>query len=124
MSTSIKIFSALSIIFSLWIILVTVPELIHAPSMFTIVYLISAVCWSVFGLGILKRLPWARIGLICLAVIYIFDSLEHPSYLIRAIKYQEIGALTKLSLGLIFFISVIVFFTRPKIKQQFIKKTT
>jgi hypothetical protein len=125
MNIGIIIFGILSIVFSIYIMMmVAIPRFLY-PShshMFAAAYFITAICWMIFGIGVLKRLSWARIGLIFVAIIYIADSFDPPSFLIAEIKNNDIWTLTTVSLGLIFFISLIVFFTRPKIKKIFDKE--
>jgi hypothetical protein len=91
--------------------------------MFAVAYSMTAVCWLVFGVGVLKLLSWARVGLVLLAGIYFIDYVDHPSYISSAIKHHDIGALIRLVAGLIFFVSLIVFFTRSNVKKQFINKS-
>jgi len=123
MNIGIIIFGVLSIIFSIYIsTMVAIPNFHNSTHhMFAIAYLLTAICWMIFGIGVLKRLSWARIGLVFLSIIYIVDSFDPPSYLIAAIKYRDIRFLTTVSLGLIYFLSLIVFFTRPNIKKIFNK---
>lgn len=119
----IKLFGILSMTFSLYIFAnVVIPRLLHPlySNMFTTAYFITAICWMIFGIGVLKRLAWARVGLIVVAAIYIVDSVEYPSRIVNVIRNQDMLTLTIMITGLIFFISVIIFFTRPRVKQQFI----
>jgi len=124
MLSGIRIYGILSVIFSLALFsFIVVPEIVHhPPDMFTIAYSLTAVCWMVFGIGVIKRLSWARIGLIFIAAIYTIDSIERPSHIVSAIKNHQIGSLVAVVTSLIFFISLIIFFTRAKIKQQFVKR--
>ncbi len=118
MSIGIKIYGYLSLVFSVMFFIYSQDPL----NMFSAAYLITSIGWLVFGIGVLKRLEWSRIGLIVVAAIYIIDSLEYPSRILSAIKDREFIALTILGMGLAFFSSLIFYFTRPSIKQQFIKK--
>jgi len=122
MSIGIKIFGILSVIFSIYVFsFVVVPEFQHTPNLLTVAYLVTAICWLVFGAGVLMRLSWARIGLIIVAVIYIVDAVEYPSYILVAIKNHDVDILTRLVAALIYFFSLVIFFTRASVKKQFAK---
>ena len=126
MNIGIIIFGVLSIIFSIFIFsMVAIPRLLSTghSHLFAVAYLITAICWMIIGIGDLKLLSWARICQIFLAIIYIAYSFDPPSYLIAVIKNHDIWALTTVILGLIFFSSLIVFFTRPNIKKKFDKRS-
>jgi hypothetical protein len=121
-SIGIIIYGILSVIFSAFIsIFIVTPQLMCAPNMNAVGYMITAVCWLACGLGILMRKSWARIGLIFVAGLYIIGSFEAPSFILMAIRDRELLPLGILVAGLGFFISLIVFLIRPKVKQQFIK---
>jgi len=78
MITGIKIFGALAVIFSLFLLRALVPDYLHTGElgMYDAAYFITSLCWLVFGVGVIRRLSWARIGLIILALIYIVDTFE------------------------------------------------
>jgi hypothetical protein len=122
MNIGIKIYGILAVLFSLLIIyIVVIPDFIYRLDsyMFTLAYLITAICWLVFGIGVLKRVNWARIGLIVVSGIYAVDTIEYPSHLIATIKRYGSEALALLIIAIIFFVSLIVYFTRPRIKKHF-----
>jgi lysylphosphatidylglycerol synthetase-like protein (DUF2156 family) len=119
-SIGIKIYAFLSLVsFALMVLFVIFKE---PFDMFSIAYMITSIGWLVFGIGVLKRLEWSRIGLIVVAAIYIIDSVEYPSRILNAIKNRDFIGLTILGIGLAFFGSLIFYFTMPGIKQQFKKK--
>lgn len=123
MSIGIIIFGILAVIYFGYIFTIVVIPIVyyHTANMITVTYCITAVGGLVFGIGVLKRLAWARSGLIFLAVIYIADSVEFPSWIFSAIKSHDVKLLTKLIADLTFLVSMIIFFTRPKVKQLFVK---
>ncbi len=119
MPFGIKIYSILSVIYSLYMFsIVANPNVYHAPYMIRAGYILIVMFWMVFGIGILKRYAWARIGLIATAILSLVDYVTYPpkeiisSILDRTIRPTWV-------LGVIFFASLIIFFMRPKIKQQF-----
>lgn len=124
MITGINIFGALSVIFSLLLLRARVSDYLHTDElgMFGAAYFIAELCWLVCGAGVIKRLSWARIGLIILALIYIVDTLEYPSSLFAGVKHYGKGYLIIPMTGLFFLISLIVYFTRASVKQFFDKK--
>ena len=119
-SIVIKIYAFLSLVFFALMVLFVIFK--EPFDMFSIAYMITSIGWLVFGIGVLKRLEWSRIGLIVIAAIYIIDSVEYPSRILNAIKNRDFIGLTILGIGLAFFGSLIFYFTRPGIKQQFKKK--
>jgi hypothetical protein len=121
-----KIFGILSVIYSLYCLSIfIIPGIYHFQYyMVRVAYILTAICWMVFGFGVLKRLSWARIGLIVISAIYIIDHIEYPSHIIAAIKNHENRALTTLVVHLIYFFSVIFFFTRSIVRRQFEKTQT
>lgn len=118
-SIVITIFGILAIIFSIYVFLSLVPELIEPYGLPTIFAFISAFCWLIFGIGILKRLSWARTGIIIIAIIYIIDTFEQPMLLLEVISSRDFFKLSIIISGLIFFLSTIFIFTRKTIKEQF-----
>jgi hypothetical protein len=125
LSFGIKIYGVLSVLFFIYMFsfVVKFTDSFNILSMYSLAYLITALCWLVFGIGVLRRLPWARIGLIAIAGIYTIDFIEYPSQVLSAIRRHELTSIVRWSIGLIFFISVIIFFTRPRVKQQFINNS-
>lgn len=123
MSYGIKIYGMLSILFSIYMFyyVVDVSGSFHAMTMFLTAYLVTALCWLVFGVGVLMRFPWARIGLIAIAGIYIIDMLEYPFRVLSDLKRGGMAAMLAFIGYLFFFISLIIFFTRPRVKKQFSK---
>jgi hypothetical protein len=111
-----------AMLFALYIFLIYIPEMTQPMSVRVFLYLLSSFCWLIFGIGILRRLPWARTGIIITAIVYIIDSLEEPSSIFEAINRHDYATLGRLSIGLIFFFSVLIFFTRKTVKAQFTKE--
>lgn len=124
-SISIPLFGVLSITFSLVIVaLVALPSLRRGINSVNILYFATGVCWFISGIGIIKRKSWARRGLMFLAVLYIYDSLQQPSRIIRAMNASEWSVLSALLVGLIFFVALLIFLSLTSIKQQFSKDDT
>jgi len=85
--------------------------------------MVSVLCWFVFGVGVLKLQPWARIGIIILSFIYIFDTLYPPYPVLRAIFNFNVLSLLFIVTELVLFESFIFFFADSKVKEQFKKGT-
>lgn len=121
----ITAFGILAVLFGSLMLIFLRPYLNESKSVQIVLLLLTAVFWVIFGIGILMRLSWARIGVIVVAAIYIFDTLrdafESPSYLMIAVKTSHVPSLLIVAVGLIFFGLTIFFFTRPYVKEQFIK---
>lgn len=122
MNIGIKIYGILSIIFSSLFTTVAVTELLRRPIVLNVAYLVNSLGWFIFGIGVLKRLPWARIGLVVVAAIYLVDSVGYPSYILTAIKNNDIVKLAAVGISLTFFGSLILFFARPNVRREFEKK--
>ncbi len=120
-SFGIKVYGIISLIFSFIILFLVVIPSLYSPNMSTLAYFISALGWMIFGIGVLKHYSGARIGLMALSVIYIVDTFEQPSHLLLTIRNQPITGLTILITSLTFFLSLLFFFARPSVKQEFIK---
>jgi tetratricopeptide (TPR) repeat protein len=124
-SISIPVFGILSITFSLVIVaLVALPSLRRGINSFNVLYLATGVCWFMCGIGIIKRKSWARRGLMFLAVLYLYDSLQQPARIIHAITASKWLGLSALLVGLIFFVTLLIFLSLTSIKQQFSKDDT
>lgn len=115
------LFGILAIIFSIFIFLSLVPELTNPYRLQTFLALVSSFCWFIFGIGVIKRFSWARIGIIITAIVYIVDTFEQPRLVLEVITNHDFITLGKIIIGLIFFSSTIYFFTRKTIKDQFKK---
>jgi hypothetical protein len=119
MSLGIIIYSILSVIYSFYMLsIVANPHAYHAPIMIRAGYILTAILWSVFGIGILKKYSWARIGLLGVATLYFIDYITYPPKRIIADILDHTIRPTWV-LGVIFFVSLFIYFMRPKVKQQF-----
>ena len=122
LSFEIIIFGVLSVIFSLVMVSIfIIPGLFHVQYMFRAAYIILAIMWMVFGIGVFKKSNGARIGLIIVSAISIIDHIQYPSHIISAIRNHQSIALSTLIAHLLFFISLILFFSRSEVKQRFEK---
>ncbi len=120
----IKIFGTLSILSSLdLIVTVTSPYIfIDVGYMWRAAYILIAIVWMTFGIGVLRKLPGARIGLIIISAFSTIEDILPPSYIISAIKQHEIYALSTLSAEIMFYLATIFFFTHLKVKRLFEQK--
>jgi hypothetical protein len=122
-SFGIIIYGVLSVLFSIFMLhfVFIGTDSFNALSMYYTAYLITALCWVVFGIGVLARLPWARIGLIAIAGIYTVDLFEYSSRALSAIQRNEWASIAPWIIGLLYFPSLIIYFTRASVKKLFTK---
>lgn len=119
MPLGIKIYSLLSVIYSFYMLsIVANPNVYHAPIMIRAGYILTAIFWLVFGIGILKRYSWSRIGLLGVATLYFIDYIRYPPKRIIS-DILNLSIRPTWVLGVIFFVSLFIYFMRPKVKQQF-----
>ncbi len=123
-SVWITLFGILAIIFSIFVFLSLIPEIIEPYGLPTIFAFISAFCWLIFGIGVLKRLSWARTGIIIIAIVYIIDTFEQPRLLLEVISNHDFLKLSIIISGLLFFLAIVIIFTRRTIKEQFKSNVT
>ena len=120
MAIVIKIYGNLSVLFSVYLFhfVYINTDSFKEFTLYYSMYFIMAICWLVFGIGVLIRLPWARIGLIVMSVIYTFEYFEWPSEILSAMREKDYYSLLLWSFGLIFFISLVIILNIPKIKNS------
>jgi len=126
-STGVTVYGVLAIIFSAVMLFSMTSEFIKFTSLErilniqlrTALQIITALGWLIFGIGVLNLLPWARIGIIIVAIYYIIDTFFPLKNICRVILSFELISLIIITTGLIFFGSTIYFFNRPKVKKQF-----
>ena len=114
----VTFFGILAIAFSIMMFISYLPHL-HSLRFLSTMRLLTGLCWLICGVGVLRLLPWARLGLIALSAIYIIDTFSPLEPILYVIKTVDIYALAGISTGLLYFISMIVYFTRPRVKEQF-----
>ena len=112
----VTFFGILAIAFSIMMFISYLPHL-HSLRFLSTMRLLTGLCWLICGVGVLRLLPWAR--LIALSAIYIIDTFSPLEPILYVIKTVDIYALAGISTGLLYFISMIVYFTRPRVKEQF-----
>ena len=118
-SKGITLFGVLGIIFSISLLLTITPKIFIVFKIQTLLQVIAAFGWLIFSIGILKLKSWARQGMIIVTMYYIFDTFFPPKVFWEALtKYFPISVII-ITISLIFFCSIIFFFTRPKVKEQF-----
>ncbi len=118
-SVWITLFGILAIIFSIFIFLSLVPEFTKPYGLTTFFTFMSALCWLIFGIGVLRRSSWARTGMIIIAIVYIIDTFEQPRLLLEVISNHDFLKLSIIINGLLFFLAIVFIFTRRTIKEQF-----
>jgi len=78
-----------------------------------------AIIWFIFGIGALRLKNWARLGMIICPIYFIYETLYPIQPVIRVVKNYEIVPFCVITFGLLFFVSEIFIFTRPKVKELF-----
>jgi hypothetical protein len=114
----IPAFGLLSVAFSLFVIaFIAGPRMRYGIDYVNIVYLVTAICWLVCGIGLLKKKDWARKGLIFMSAIYLFDSFQQPSYIWKAISASMWSVLLLLGISTTFFVALLIFLFLPRVKR-------
>ena len=123
-SVGIKILGSSSILFSFILLLSFILGGSLKPlNMARLGYILTTAGWLIFGIGLLKRFNWARAGSQVWAAIFFIDTFRQPSYLILNFKNHPLFGLLFLVPSVFFFLSILIFFSIPSVKQEFIKIT-
>jgi hypothetical protein len=124
----IRLLGISSIAFSFILFNKILKDLSYYPhamnSIYVIHRIITAPCWFVCGMGILKFWNWARIGLIMLSVVCIMETFEFLGQLYEMIANAETTVLPLIAAASLLFIFNIVYLTRKKVVNVFKERVT
>jgi len=85
-------------------------------------YTITTVAFLLFSFGLLRRLTWARYGMVVVCIYWIFDVIFLSAFLSAVKRYGIFDIRTVEDIiYLIYFFLVIFYLTRSKVAEQFKK---